>query len=292
MSDAPATPSSSRRAEAATPEPEPELASSVAAHKAYITQKRKEYLTHMLRNLDIIVYLHLSYMYFLDCSFFRFILRATVQFLFLTPKLINLPLPPHARSPIVALGGASAFAALMHLWEPNPTAGETTHGYIHGGVIIDFIGQKGPISKYRLLYVDAVIVLLQLAMLSLVVARQELLPALSDTDEAVGEGERDLDSEERGEIQSLPVPRLSETLHDSHSDNGAEGEAAEVERTVFEVSSGDFEIARMDIVAVIRRQLGEVEEQPQPSGGSRARAGTRTANWRVLMRGSAGSWRR
>jgi hypothetical protein len=61
--------------------------------------------------------------------------------LFLTPKLINLPLPPHSRSPIIALAAASAYAVLMHLWGPNPAAGELTHGYLHGGLIIDFIGQ-------------------------------------------------------------------------------------------------------------------------------------------------------
>jgi len=40
--------------------------STVESNKAYLTQKRKEFLMHMLRSLDIVVYAHLSYLYFME----------------------------------------------------------------------------------------------------------------------------------------------------------------------------------------------------------------------------------
>jgi hypothetical protein len=130
-------------------------------------------------------------------------------------------------------------------------------------------------------------------MLSLVVARQELLPQLTDVDEAVRQ--QDVENEERGEIHPLPVPRLSETLHDSRSDDGEEGEAAELERTVFEVSSGDFEVTRIDIMGVVRRQWSEGDgaaATPPSPPRIQGRAETRAGDWRFVIRGSAGSWRR
>jgi hypothetical protein len=40
--------------------------STVDGNKAYLTQKRKEFLAHLLRSLDIITYVHLSYLYFME----------------------------------------------------------------------------------------------------------------------------------------------------------------------------------------------------------------------------------
>lgn len=152
----PSSPSSSATTSAGDGDAPP-----VNDHKAYLTQKRTEFLNHMLRSIDIITYLHLTYLYLLEylpslppslsppsrantphsCSFIRFALRSSTQFLFLTPKILTFPLPPHQRSPIIALLGSTAFCVLEHLWEANPAAGELTHGYQHGGLIVDFIGQ-------------------------------------------------------------------------------------------------------------------------------------------------------
>ena len=99
-------------------------------------------------------------------------------------------------------------------------------------------------------------------MLALVIAKQELLPSrgegeASDEEEALGPTQ-DVESEERGEIRP-PLPLLSRTLNDHHSEEGDEetDEAAETERGLFEVTSGEFVIARLDIAGVVRRQWAE-----------------------------------
>jgi len=259
----------------------------------------------MLRSLDIITYIHLSYLYFMDCSFFHFALRAAIQFLFLTPKIINLPLPPHTRSPVVGIVGGSALCALLHLWEANPAAGELTHGYLHGGLIIDFIGQEGPISKWRLIYVDILIVLLQLLMLTLVITKQGLSPSSEDappaTDEA-GSPQQDVESEERGEIRPppAPAPELSRLLNDNHSDEGEENqdEVVELERRMFEVTSGELVVASLDVVGAVRRQWA-VAAVAAPGGAAPRNtdapppviAGS-ASGWRTTIARATSSWRR
>jgi hypothetical protein len=186
-----------------------------------------------------------------------------VQFLFLTPKIINFPLPPHNRSPVVGLIGSAMLCAALHLWEDSPNAGELAQGYLHGGLIIDFIGEKGPISKSRLLYVDLSILLLQLLMLGIVVAKQDAQVAESG-DEGSGEASQDVENEERGEMRG-DQPLLSESTPERY-DGGEETERADMERKTFEVSAGEFEVLRMDITSVIRRQWTKAEQTDDASG--------------------------
>lgn len=63
---------------------------------------------------------------------------------------------------------------LLHQLYPAPMAGEDTRGYLHGGLMIDFIGQQGPTSKWKLGALDMCILLLQLVMVSVHVKRREL----------------------------------------------------------------------------------------------------------------------
>ena len=79
--------------------------------------------------------------------------------------------PP--RSSIVAVIGSNAFCILRHLLEERPLAGEASRGYLRGSIVIDFIGQKTPVCKLRLISVDSIIVGLQLALLAVSLALHE-----------------------------------------------------------------------------------------------------------------------
>ncbi|KAK1909178.1 hypothetical protein P3342_011256 [Pyrenophora teres f. teres] len=68
---------------------------------------------------------------------------------------------------------------LLHLTYPAPSAGEDTRGYLHGGLMIDFIGQQGPTSKWKLGALDVCILFLQLVMVSVHVKRRELKKKLA-----------------------------------------------------------------------------------------------------------------
>lgn len=59
---------------------------------------------------------------------------------------------------------------LFHAFLIRPEAGEATRGYLHGGVFIDFIGQK-PVPIFRLLLFDLLILLVDFLMLGLIIER-------------------------------------------------------------------------------------------------------------------------
>ncbi|KAI5847204.1 hypothetical protein DFP73DRAFT_544552 [Morchella snyderi] len=251
-----------------------------------LKQKRGEFLDHLLRSLDMIAYCHFSYLYFLDCSLFRFIIRSAIQLNFLTPKPPNFPVHSQRRPAIVALFGSTAFCFLCHILGAAPSAGELSNGYLHGGFIIDFIGQEGPISKWRLGFMDAVILSLQIVMLSLVVSKQDQEAADMIIEERRNiTAAQDLESEERGEtrrhsfvsLDSSRSSNLSEarrpdetplTDSDEHTigiivDGGSESERERLRR-VFELTSGEFVAAELKVVEVIQQQWRKTDV---PTGG-------------------------
>lgn len=85
-------------------------------------------------------------------------------------------------------------------------------GYLHGSFIIDFIGQKGPTSKYQLVTLDLLILALQCVMLAVHVEKERLkailspnnsTPASSLTPSTAAIPSQDLDAEERGVIRNI-----------------------------------------------------------------------------------------
>jgi len=52
-------------------------------------------------------------------------------------------------------------------------------GYLHGGIIIDLIGQKGPTSKIHLVLLDLLVLVLQCFMLAVHLERERLAAALA-----------------------------------------------------------------------------------------------------------------
>ncbi|KAH7078702.1 hypothetical protein BKA63DRAFT_249522 [Paraphoma chrysanthemicola] len=202
-------------------------------------RKRIRMLNDVLRELDLAVYMQLITIYHFDCSFFWFAVRAILHGTLLTPTADPVgerpPDEPKPFLPVVLF----AFVAnlLLHQLYPAPTAGEDTRGYLHGGLMIDFIGQQGPTSKWTLGALDVCVLCLQLVMVSVHVKRRELKkklaklsagatasprsesdndPATSETDSDAAEAqarenaarEQDADDEERGLL------RRSDTLSD------------------------------------------------------------------------------
>jgi hypothetical protein len=53
---------------------------------------------------------------------------------------VDLPL----RRAAIVLFGTFVLGFIPHLLFSVPTAGEPTQGYLHGGLLIDFIGQRTP----------------------------------------------------------------------------------------------------------------------------------------------------
>ncbi|KAF2279394.1 DUF1746-domain-containing protein [Westerdykella ornata] len=206
-------------------------------------KKRVMFLDNLLRELDSLVFVELITIYYLDCSFFWFAIRALVHLSMLTPlpdlQLGRQPEEHKAFLPVILLVFTGNF--LLHLLFSAPSAGEESRGYLHGGLMIDFIGQQGPTSKWKLAALDVCILILQLVMASVTVKKRELKKKMGNTSVGSGMGssirnetenaegqvnenrpgthrEQDADAEERG------ILRRTDTLSDIDNDQPEEEE--------------------------------------------------------------------
>ncbi|BCR93954.1 DSC4 family protein [Aspergillus luchuensis] len=197
------------------------------------TAAKVAFIDRLLRDLDILIYCELSALYYMDCSIILFALRAIIQLIFFTPKAP--PFDPTRNQPFVgAILGSNLFCIIFHKLFTRPEASESTRGYLHGGILIDFIGQKAPIPFARLLFLDCLILFLDLVMLGLIVERVKTVEVTASAPvETTPEGEeerQDHDLEERGVRGSGPSTRSSSrTLEDDEDVETIE--LGEMERT-------------------------------------------------------------
>jgi hypothetical protein len=69
---------------------------------------------------------------------------------------------------------ANLLCIIAHIIQAKPeSTGWALRGYLHGGLIVDFVGELGPISKYRLILLDFAVLGLQLLMLVIGNERQK-----------------------------------------------------------------------------------------------------------------------
>ncbi|KAF2009294.1 DUF1746-domain-containing protein [Aaosphaeria arxii CBS 175.79] len=144
-------------------------------------KKRVVFLDQLLRELDTLVFLEFITLYHLDCSFFWFFVRSAIQLTVLTPLPdLQLSRQHDEHKPYMALILVHfGVTFTLHMMHAAPVAGEDTRGYLHGGLMIDFIGQKGPTSKWKLASLDICILLLQVVMVSVHVKRRGLKKTLA-----------------------------------------------------------------------------------------------------------------
>ncbi|KAH8657649.1 hypothetical protein BGZ60DRAFT_383598 [Tricladium varicosporioides] len=140
--------------------------------------KKMEFIDGLMKNLDMLVWVELCIVYYMDCSLFRFLIRGLNQIMFLTPKPHFVPPMPKHRPYIGAIFGPFIICSLLHLFTARSEAGEAMRGYLHGGIIVDLIGHKGPTSKIHLIFLDFLVLGLQCLMLAVHVERERLKTVL------------------------------------------------------------------------------------------------------------------
>ncbi|KAI0430626.1 DUF1746-domain-containing protein [Xylaria sp. FL1042] len=173
--------------------------------------KKLDFLTHLSLNLDTLVYAELCILYYMDCSFIRLFIRWIAQTLFVSPKTEDtvLIVPNYHVSAIV---GPNLLCMLLHLISSPLEAGEASRGYLHGGILVDFIGQKAPASRFTLILLDAVVLAIQCFMITVNIEKERIrnvikplrvnaIPGVSITAPATTQ---DHDSEERGVSRDAP----------------------------------------------------------------------------------------
>ncbi|KAK5654979.1 hypothetical protein OQA88_6738 [Cercophora sp. LCS_1] len=183
--------------------------------------KKLQFVSHLQKSLDTIVFAYLCTLYYMECSFARLLLRVVPHYIFISPKESTFLLPAH-RPHVFAIFLPNILCVFFHLLFDLPRANETTRGYLHGGVIVDFVGQKPPTWKLCLISFDILIWAVQCLMLAVHQEREKLRKAVTPSLQTVSGGQpdaatapettQDHDAEERG------VRRDEENLAGSSED--------------------------------------------------------------------------
>ncbi|TWU77914.1 hypothetical protein ED733_005081 [Metarhizium rileyi] len=181
--------------------------------------KKLSFVTHLLETLDLLVFAELSGLYYMECSMFRFLLRAVGQYMYLTPKNEAFPfLMPASRVHVFLVVIPNFICIFLHLFASLPRGPDFHRGYQHGGLIIDFVGQRP--STYRIYYLlaDFAILAVQCLMLTVHTQRERLrvmlktfrpiLPEITESLEARMRSIQSLDAEERGVSLHTPMDRF------------------------------------------------------------------------------------
>ncbi|KAK8195358.1 hypothetical protein IWZ00DRAFT_216907 [Phyllosticta capitalensis] len=263
-------------AQASTDEISAEQDETVPAseQKKKIKSERIAYLDDLLRSLDILIYAEISVIYYLDCSFLRFFLRAFIQLLWLTPKPDILPDMPTNRPYIYPICGSNLICLLAHLWFTAPSAGEATRGYLHGGLLIDWIGQHGQASKLRLTLLDFLTFALQLIMLSATLKLQRVKKkgepirrgstsanasaSIADVESLSSSAGQDVDSEERGVLRrSSTASNLQDVVPNERDQllGNEEAPGTDPQAVLDTLSSGQALIAELFVADTVREQF-------------------------------------
>ena len=160
-------------------------------------------------------------------------MRALPHWFYFTPKPSIFPPPSPTHRPYIGvIFGNNIICILLHLLFKPPAAGEATRGYLLGGLLIDFVGQESPVSRWRLLVLDAMVLALQILILAVTLERRKLAVEYGDVlVEEVEEARQDHDSEERG------IMRRDDTVQDDielqdirHTSSGRTGGDEDRER--------------------------------------------------------------
>ncbi|QSZ35093.1 hypothetical protein DSL72_007957 [Monilinia vaccinii-corymbosi] len=183
--------------------------SRTPAQKRAYDQMRKKYelASSLMTNIDFAIYCQLCVLYYMDCSSFQLCMRALTQFVILTPKPKNVRQPPQTSSLVIMLLGTNILCIFLHLFFAPSRSSEEMRGYLHGGIIIDLIGQKGPSSKLKLIVFDFLVLTLQVILFTIHVDREKLDKFLSvygqktTTDVQIQPSTQDYDAEERGVLR-------------------------------------------------------------------------------------------
>ncbi|KAK4499619.1 hypothetical protein PRZ48_010137 [Zasmidium cellare] len=281
-------------------------------------KRRGELLDDLIKSVDLLVYAELSTIYYMDCSFLRFLLRGFVQLIWLTPKPAMFPEPPPNRPYIGMIFGTNILCLLLHMWASAPSAGEATRGYLHGGMAMDFIGQKGPSSKLHLILLDLLVVFLQTVHLSVLVLRQRLRqsPAIAVTTstgsqypaQPTSTGQT-VEDEERGvrrsgeeqnrdaiEMQTLnPAGAATESSEPANETASAEHEALlastsmpqHTDARIFDAfNSGQIVLGDFDLLKTVKEQFLAYQKAPRDANAAEAnrlmreRLAARMLRWR------------
>lgn len=248
-------------------------------------RKHAELLGDLLYSFDALIYVELSVLYYLDCAFSLLILRTLVQLFFLTERPPGLPSPP-SRPALGAVIGSNLLCTFSHLLNKRPEAFEATRFYLHGSLLIDFVGQLGPTSKWRLFALDVLVLVLQVIVMGLGIEKRKSQTA----EKEIPGSTQDLEAEEAGMIRSESV---IDEVHES--DDGIEMQELMAEMPVDdrigrddanthpldEFYTGNTLLVRANLIETIARDVASATTASEATSGGVSLPGL-FLRWRSL----------
>lgn len=154
----------------------------------------------------------------ISCSIILLALRGLIQLGLFTSQIGILDALQLFEGPFVSMLilGSNILCMGLHCFLDGPSINDNlSRGYVHGGILIDFVGMKAPISKVPLLGFDFLVLMFQLMMLSTTIEKLRVREAQSSasslrvssttrpqSDTAPPGDEQTLDHEERGIFHS------------------------------------------------------------------------------------------
>lgn len=248
-------------------------------------RKRVELLEDLLRSLDALIYIELSALYYLDCAFGLLLLRILLQLFFLTARPPGLPDPP-TRAALGVVVGSNLLCILLHLLNARPEAFEATRFYLHGSILIDFVGQLGPTSKWRLLGMDMLVLALQVMMLGIGIEKRRAQNAGKQPPGST----QDLDAEEAGLIRAETIGNeghesdegieMQELLAEDSRDNELGRDAPNI-HPLDEFYTGNTNLVRLDVGETIARDVASATTGSEATSGGISLPGL-LLRWRSL----------
>ena len=163
---------------------------------------------------------------------------------------------------------------LLHLAFSPPAAGEATRGYLHGGLVIDFVGQRSPVGIWKLVGLDILVFALQILVVGVTLERRAITKVdevIQSVVEVVTENGQDHDSEERGvfrqataagddiELQDLQDASSGRTGGDTNRERDESllpdgSSEPRIDHPLDPFYTGDYIIANLHILDTIRAQ--------------------------------------
>lgn len=250
-----------------------------------------QYVEYLLQALDLIIFVELAIGYYLD-NLTLLLVRAFVQFAYVQHH--KLPGGHETTTQIIPVIIVNAICIITHILHAAPqAANKASHGYMHGGTILDLIGER-PCSKWRLIGQDLLVFGLQLLMLAVgheQTVEQDCKRGTTTT--------QDLDAEEAGmrlsQEGATAAPR-GETDRPHESEEGIEMQSflpATEGAVTTAIDSEDNLILTLNVQRSLKGLITRNSQRPPAEDGERSSAidsaADRVDTLRLLLQRVAGS---
>ncbi|KHN95311.1 uncharacterized protein MAM_06815 [Metarhizium album ARSEF 1941] len=236
--------------------------------------KKLSFVTHLLQTLDLLVFAELSGLYYMECSMFRFLLRAVGQYMYLTPKDEAFPfLMPASRIHVLLVVIPNFTCIFLHLFASLPRGPDFHRGYQHRGLVIDFVGQRPPTNRLYYVLADLTILVVQCLMLTVHTQREQLrvvlktfrpiLPEVAEELEAGVRSIQDLDAEERGLSPRTPSGTAAAAAVAASGTRADDGGAIEMCDASASHQTGEASEQTGESVTLLRESTSECSSRAQ-----------------------------